>query len=116
MGRRTRATSSPSEDSKPSTTESELEQKLKAACEKRRWLCFKLDARGNAGVPDRVIAADRGVVVFVELKTDVGVEAAIQSFTHRQLVAREHRVVTVYGHAGILAALDSIEQLVDTSE
>lgn len=107
----------PSKSPSPASSilETELEAKFKAACEKRGWLCFKLDARGNAGMPDRVVAADGGVTVFVELKRDDGVVSALQRFTHRQLASREHAVMTLRGEGEILTVLDTIEKLVDNA-
>ena len=49
-------------------TEKDLEAYLVSECEARGWDAIKFTSPGRRGVPDRIIVAHYGVVVFCELK------------------------------------------------
>lgn len=56
--------------------ESEIEKLFKKEAERREWLTYKFNS-GVVGVPDRLLIA-KGLVVFVELKTDTGKLSKVQ--------------------------------------
>ena len=91
--------------------ESALELKFKKACEKRGYVCLKLDARGNAGVPDRLVVGERAVL-FVEVKKDRQAKPSkLQSFVARQLKQRDHYVLILDDESEIGNVLNCLEAL-----
>lgn len=59
-------------------TEAQIEAKLVRMVRIRGGEAYKFTSPGEAGVPDRIIVAPGGKVVFVELKTHFGRLAGLQ--------------------------------------
>ena len=68
--------------------ESTIEAKLVRMVRELGGLCFKFVSPGNPGVPDRLIILPGGRVVFVELKTEVGRLATIQTWQLEEMRRR----------------------------
>jgi len=75
-------------DAKKKPKEVTLESKLVHEVEKRGGLCWKFTSPGTAGVPDRIVVAPDGKVVFVEMKAPNGKLQPIQQKRARELMER----------------------------
>jgi len=64
--------------------EKEIEQKLREQAEALGCLCLKFVSPGRAGVPDRIILAPHGRVIFVELKAPGKKPREIQLYVHQK--------------------------------
>lgn len=60
--------------------ESAIEKSLEKKVKEAGGISFKFISPNNPGVPDRIVIAPTGRVVFVELKTEVGRLANIQKW------------------------------------
>ena len=78
-------------------TEKEIERRLCGLVRKRGGLIYKFVSPNNPGVPDRIIITPAGVVWFVELKTEIGRLAKIQSWQKSELEKRGANVRVVHG-------------------
>lgn len=61
-------------------TEAQIENKMLQMVRKRGGAFYKFISPSNPGVPDRILIAPGGRVVFVELKTNIGRLAKIQKW------------------------------------
>lgn len=64
-------------------------------------LVYKFVSPGNDGVPDRIVITPGGKVIFVELKTERGELAPIQSFQIGRLRDHGQDVRVLYGEADV---------------
>lgn len=80
--------------------EKNLENKLVRGCKALGALCEKYPPIFWTGVPDRLIIAPNGAVIWVEMKAPNGVLSPIQRKVHKALKARKQRVEVLYtdGH------------------
>jgi hypothetical protein len=62
----------------------------------------------RAGLPDGILLAPAGRMVFVELKTSTGRVSPIQKFMHRALLELGFPVTIVRSRADLLAVLDTL--------
>jgi hypothetical protein len=85
--------------------ERDLETKLKTLVKQLGGVAFKLDAKANKGVPDRVIALPGRTPFFLELKTEKGVVSPLQAYQHEQLRKIGQRVVVARGWQEVEDAL-----------
>lgn len=60
--------------------EKDIEKRLGDLVKKRGGLYFKFVSPMNPGVPDRIVIAPDGRVIFVELKTEIGRLSSIQKW------------------------------------
>ena len=65
-------------------TEKDIERKLKKRVESLGCMCLKFVSPGYAGVPDRMILAPGGKIIFVELKAPGKKERPRQSYVQRK--------------------------------
>lgn len=66
-------------------TEKDIERKLKKRVESLGCMCLKFVSPGYAGVPDRMILAPGGKIIFVELKAPGKKERPRQAYVQRRL-------------------------------
>ena len=71
--------------------ESSIESYLVRKVKEHGGLCYKFVSPGNPGVPDRIIITPTGKTVYVELKTEIGRLAKVQtvSYTHLDVYKRQ---------------------------
>jgi G:T-mismatch repair DNA endonuclease (very short patch repair protein) len=79
--------------------ESEIENYLVKQVAKVGGLCWKW--AGKAGVPDRIVVMEAGVVVFVEVKAAKGRLAPMQQRVHHQLTELGSRVEVVWSREDV---------------
>lgn len=60
-------------------------------------ICDKFTSPSNPGVPDRLIVMPGGRVIFVELKTEIGILASIQAWQHERYRERGADVRLIKG-------------------
>lgn len=60
--------------------EKEIERRMGEMIKRRGGLFYKFVSPGNVGVPDRIVITPRGRIVFVELKTEIGVLSSAQKW------------------------------------
>jgi hypothetical protein len=85
--------------------ESQLQTQIKNRLTKHGWLVVKIITSSMNGIPD-LMCIRKGVVMFLEIKTDVGVVAPLQEYVMRVLssnqvhsrVVRSVEDVDVYCH------------------
>lgn len=90
--------------------ESTVETALVRECRLRGLACLKLTPT-TPGVPDRLIAARRGVHVFVEVKAPGRSPRAAQRRWHACLEALGHRVCVVDHPAAARALVAAIDDM-----
>ena len=81
--------------------ESELQTKIKDKLTKSGWLVVKLEKTSWNGIPD-LMCIRKGNVIFLEVKTEIGIVAPLQ----------EHRieVLNAYGcFARVVRSLDDVD-------
>lgn len=79
--------------------ESEIEKKVCAYAIKNGFYCRKFTAPGRRGVPDRVLISPKGVVFFIEFKSQNGKLSDLQK---REIKIIESKNAHVY-------VVDSVE-------
>jgi Holliday junction resolvase len=85
--------------------ESQLQTQIKNRLSKHGWLVVKIISSSMNGIPD-LMCIRKGVVMFLEIKTDVGVVAPLQEYVMKVLnsyqvhsrVVRSVEDVDVYCH------------------
>lgn len=92
------------------TSEKNIEKRLGVEVKKLGCLYYKFISPGNSGVPDRIIITPSGVIIFVELKTEVGKKTVLQMAQISKLRGHNQRVVTVYGIFGVEKLVDLIKR------
>lgn len=87
--------------------ESDIERRLVQGV-RDRWggIAYKWVSPGNDGVPDRIVVFPRGLVVFVELKTEAGRLSARQAVQIRRLQNLGHYVTVLYGMEDVEAFIE----------
>lgn len=88
--------------------EKNLEDKLIRGCKTLGALCEKYPPIFWAGVPDRLIIAPNGAVIWVEMKAPNGVLSPIQRKVHKALKARKQRVEVLYSDEHVQIFLRSL--------
>lgn len=68
-------------------TEAQIEQKLGKQIKNKGGLYYKFVSPGSTGVPDRVVIAPGGKVIFIELKTESGKLSTMQAIQISRLKA-----------------------------
>ena len=89
--------------------ESTIEVRLVREVRKLGGLCYKFTSPGAPGVPDRIIILPGGLVVFVELKTEIGRLAKIQKWQIEELRKRGANVRVLKGMDQMLAFLEEVK-------
>lgn len=89
--------------------ESTIEVRLVREVRKLGGLCYKFTSPGAPGVPDRIIILPGGLVVFVELKTEIGRLAKIQKWQIDELRKRGANVRVLKGMDQVLAFLEEVK-------
>ena len=72
-------------------------------------MCPKFVSPGTSGVPDRIIIAADGRVIFVELKTEAGRLSKIQEHTICEMRKRGADVRVLYGLEDVKNLLDELK-------
>ena len=80
--------------------EAKVEKYLDSEIVKLGGITRKWVSPGRDGVPDRIVIL-RGVVIFVEVKTEGGTLSVIQKREHDRLRAAGALVHTVWGESGV---------------
>jgi Holliday junction resolvase len=88
--------------------ESQLQTQIKNRLTKHGWLVVKIISSSMNGIPD-LMCIRKGVVMFLEVKTDVGVVAPLQEYVMKVLnsyqvhsrVVRSVEDVDVYCHKNV---------------
>jgi len=88
--------------------ESQLQTQIKNRLTKHGWLVVKIISSSMNGIPD-LMCIRKGVVMFLEIKTDVGVVAPLQEYVIKVLnsnqihsrVVRSVEDVDVYCHKNV---------------
>jgi hypothetical protein len=75
-------------DAKKKPGEASLEQKLVLEVERRGGLCWKFVSPGTIGVPDRIVIAPDGRIIFVEMKGPTGKLHPMQRKRAKELADR----------------------------
>ena len=89
--------------------ESTIEARLVKEVRKLGGLCYKFTSPGAPGVPDRIIILPGGLVVFVELKTEIGRLAKIQKWQIEELRKRGANVRVLKGIDQVLEFLEEVK-------
>lgn len=79
--------------------ESSIEKCLRELLHQGGALCLKFISPGNPGVPDRIVVAPGGRVLFVELKSKTGRLSKVQKWQIERLrkIGAQVRVLTGMG-------------------
>ena len=80
--------------------ESELQTKIKDKLTKAGWLVVKLEKTSWNGIPD-LMCIRKGIVIFLEVKTENGVVAPLQ----------EHRIKTLNAYGCFSRVVRSIDDI-----
>lgn len=88
--------------------EKEIERRMARLVKERGGLCYKFESPGSPGVPDRIIIAPTGRVVFVELKTTVGSLQKIQRYQLDEMQRRGADVRVVKGWEAAKALVEEV--------
>lgn len=88
--------------------EKEIERRMVQTVRERGGLCYKFVSPSNPGVPDRIIITPNGRVVFVELKTETGRLAKIQTWQLAEMRKRGADVRVAKGWPAVKALLEEV--------
>ena len=91
-------------------TESHIESWVKEKIEPNGFLFWKFVSPGTTGVPDRVIVSPTGKVYFVEFKTEIGKQTAIQRFREGQLKTRGANFRLVVGMTDAIQLVKELQE------
>ena len=94
-------------------SESSIERHLVEGVKKLGGMCVKFVSPGTPGVPDRLIIAATGRIIFAELKTETGRLSKIQRYTVEQMQKRGADVRVVKGLDAVKALLAEIGGMSD---
>lgn len=86
--------------------ESSLEMLVGRYAKQRGCLYWKFTSPGNRGVPDRIIVAPNGNVLFMELKAKRGVVSPLQEHQCDQLRLRNANVCIVRDYGDAVEEID----------
>lgn len=90
--------------------ESEIERYLLKRCGWLNILCYKWISPGHIGVPDRILLADKNIVRFVELKSDIGHISPMQQREHVRLKMKGHDVYVLRSLSEVDVFLDQLRK------
>lgn len=88
--------------------EKSVERRLVEGVKRAGGLCLKFISPGKAGVPDRVIIAPDGRVVFAEVKTEAGKLSKIQEHMIDELRKCNANVRVLYGLKDVMKFLEEL--------
>ena len=88
--------------------EKEIEKKLVDGIRRLGGRAYKWVSPGSNGVPDRIIVMPGGRILFVELKTSIGVVSKLQKMQIRMLSQMGCDVRVVFGMDGVQDLLDRL--------
>lgn len=95
------------------TLEKEIENYLGVKATKEGWLSLKFESPGNRGVPDRIVVAEKGIIVFVELKRpEGGVLGKLQNYQRYRLEKRGCNCATIKNRQEVDELIESIKEAV----
>lgn len=77
--------------------ESKLQSKIIKTLEKSGYFCIKIIVCNKNGIPD-IVALRDGVTIFIEVKTEKGVESPIQKIQKQRLINKKFEVKTFYNY------------------
>lgn len=89
-------------------TESQLEARLGRMVRERGGLYYKFTSPGSPGVPDRIVIAPGGRVIFLELKTQAGCLQKIQRYRISEMREKGAEVWVVKGIAQAKAFVEEV--------
>lgn len=90
-------------------SEKTIERKLVDGVKKLGGMCPKFVSPGTSGVPDRIIIAADGRVIFAELKTETGRLSRIQEHTIGEMRKRGADVRVLYGLNDVKSLLEELK-------
>ncbi len=90
--------------------ESVIEAKLARAVKRKGGLCYKFVSPGNPGVPDRIVITPGGQTIYVELKTEVGRLANIQTWQIEEMRRRGADVRVLKGMEQVDRFLEEMDR------
>ena len=93
---------------KQGTRESTVEAKLRDKVKDRGGLALKFVSPGYTGVPDRLLLAPGGKLIFAEVKAPGKKPTALQEHRHNQLRALGFKVNVVDSYATINSTLEEL--------
>lgn len=93
--------------------ESKLHAKIMEECGKRRWMFFHGSmahkSKRTAGETDFTIAADNGVVFFIEAKRKGEKLSEAQNIVRHCLIAKGHRWACVYSFKDFISFIEKTQ-------
>jgi hypothetical protein len=87
--------------------ESVIEKKARAQAKLYGMLYIKLIPFGRIGIPDRLVLAPGGRVLFLEIKTEKGIQSKRQEMWQRRLRTLGFLAVCSYGLENTMSVLDA---------
>jgi Holliday junction resolvase len=81
--------------------ESQLQTQIKNRLTKHGWLVVKIISSSMNGIPD-LMCIRKGVVMFLEIKNDVGVVAPLQEYVMK--VLNSHQV-----HSRVVRSIEDVD-------
>lgn len=93
--------------------EKSVERKLVDGVKKLGGMCPKFVSPGTSGVPDRIVIAPNGRIIFAELKTETGQLSKIQAHTIDEMKKRGADVRVLYGVKDVTQLLNELNSSVD---
>lgn len=94
--------------------EKAIESYLVREAKKRDYIlsCDKFKSENKRGVPDRIILADEGLVIFVEVKNEKGILSKLQERWIKDARRFQQLVTVVYNKQQVDELMMDIEQLI----
>ncbi len=89
--------------------ETQLETKIKKYCDEKNFLCWKLSSPSTRGVPDRIVLAPNGRILFLELKAPRKKATDMQEYRLKQLQDRGFDAVCTDNFALAKELIDEME-------
>ena len=89
-------------------TEAEIERRMTKMIKDRGGLCYKFVSPSNPGVPDRIVIAPVGRIIFVELKTEIGRLSNIQKWQREEMRKRGADVRVIKGWDAAKAFVEEV--------
>jgi len=71
--------------------------------------CYKIVSPGRNGMPDRICCLPKGVTIWVEVKTEIGVVSKIQVACINRLRELGHRVMILFGKTDVDAFITGLK-------
>jgi len=88
--------------------EKEIERTLTRIVKERGGMCFKFVSPARAGVPDRIVLAPGGKVIFVELKAAGGKVSKVQAAQIERMRKLGADVRVLYGLSKTITFLSEV--------